>query len=388
MRTRPAVIIKCIVTAFLFFGVGLAQASHFRGAAMVPEVDASGVLTIRTASFWRKGNPNTPSPVVTGPGVAGISASFVSAVDDDGDPSLTIRNSVHTLQLPAGGGTYTIVWNSFNRILGIQNANASRWQMDSVIVWDGASAIRPITFGFSALSPEVVRAQNYNGNLGAVPALALTLTYDQALNLNINSQPPGFVINTTTGALFIPAANTTTYLDNSNNASVGGDYAFSGNIFASDGSSVEFDWMFDAVDVGSNLSPSVDDAAVAGNVGDVISHTFTGADPNAGDTLTWSFVSLTGPGSGAPAIAPTFDVNTQQFSWNTAGSAAGIWQVQVRLTDQGGLTDIGILNITLAKVVAVPVPVPTLSEWSIMLLVISLALAAFIYIRRINTLRP
>ena len=100
------------------------------------------------------------------------------------------------------------------------------------------------------------------------------------------------------------------YLDNPS-ANVGADYAFSGNILASDGSAVEFDWLFDAADSNGNLAPQVTDAAIAIILGDTASHTFIGMDPE-GSPLTWLFVNFFGPG--VPALLLSFDLLTQLFT--------------------------------------------------------------------------
>lgn len=336
----------------LAFAGSAAQASHFRGAAMVPSVDANGLLTITSTSFWRNGAVNSISPFVSGVG----SATTISTTDDTSDSRFTKRVDVSTIQLP-GAGSYAISSSSCCRVEGIRNFPGSSsvgWQMDSNIVWNGRSATTPILFNFSAVQPEVVRGSNYSGNLGAVSGNGSTLTYDQALN-GIPSQPPGFTIDPTTGALSIPSSSTSGYLDNSS-GNPGADYAFSGNIFASDGSSVEFDWLFDAVNTGSgNLAPTVTDAVINALVGDTINFTFTATDdgnPNPPGALTFTYLGFLG----SPAIAPVYDPATNSFTWNTTGSAPGTFIAQVRASD-GSLTDVGSLTINLGTGgTAVPEP--------------------------------
>lgn len=328
----------------LAFAGSAAQASHFRGAAMVPSVDANGLLTITTTSFWRNGAVNSVSPSVSGVG----SAVTISTTDDTSDSRFTKRVDVSTIQLP-GAGTYAISAGSCCRVEGIRNwgggSSSTSWQMDSAINWNGSSASTPILFNFSAVQPEVVRGSNYSGNLGAVSGNGSTLTYDQTLN-GIPAQPPGFTINTTTGALFIPAANTAGYADNAS-GNPGADYAFSGNIKASDGSSVEFDWLFDAVNTGSgNLAPTVTDAVINALVGDTINFTFTATDdgnPNPPGALTFTYLGFLG----SPAIAPVYNPATNSFVWDTTGSAPGTFIAQVRASD-GSLTDVGSLTINLS----------------------------------------
>jgi len=350
--------------------------SHFRGAAMIPSVSAGGLLTLTSTSFWKADRPEGidegcnsstcpaggANPTVVNVATMQPVGSMVDVGGSEGFGNLARRTidssdarfarvvQRHTFQLSAAG-LYEIREMVCARVAGIRNAPAECTEMNSRIRWDGSSANTPITFNFSAVQIEVVRGQDYAGNLSAVPAPGITLSYDQSLNQSITSQPPGFSINTSTGALSIPAASTATYLDNTA-GNAGADYAFSGNIIASDGSKVEFDWMFDAVSTGSaNRAPDANNAMVNATVGQTVTHTFTGSDPD-GNALTWSFNQILGPGGAAPLIAPTFNAATQQLTWNTTGSATGTWSLQVQARDPGGLTDIGVLTVNLG----IPVP--------------------------------
>lgn len=325
------------------FAGGVAEASHFRGAAMIPSVDENGKLTVTTTSFWR---PTSVSQVQANVSGASYLSSAASVIDTS-DVRFTKVINVDTFQL-SGAGTYNITGSSCCRVDGILNFpggnSSTSWTMNSTIVWNGTSGNTPILFNFSAVQPEVVRGSDYSGNLGAVAGSGLTLSYDQVLN-DIPSQPPGFTIDPATGQLFISAANTATYGDNGD-GNIGADYAFSGHINASDGSSVEFDWLFDAVNTGSgNLAPVVTDAIINALVGDTINFTFAATDdgnPNPPGGLTWSFIGFLGGG----ATAPTFDPVTHQFLWDSTGSAMGTYVAQVQVSD-GALTDIGLLTINL-----------------------------------------
>jgi hypothetical protein len=328
------------------FAGGVAEASHFRGAAMIPSVDEDGKLTVTTTSFWR---PTSVSQVQAGVSGGATYLGSASSIIDTSDVRFTKVINVDTFQL-SGAGTYNITGSSCCRVDGIQNFpggnSSTSWTMDSTIVWNGTTGNTPILFNFSAVQPEVVRGSDYSGNLGAVAGPGLTLSYDQVLN-GIPSQPPGFTIDPATGQLFISAANTAAYLDN-NEGNAGADYAFSGHIKASDGSSVEFDWLFDAVNTGSgNLAPVVTDSVINALVGDTINFTFGATDdgnPNPPGGLTWSFIGFLGGG----ANAPTFDPVTHQFLWDSTGSAIGTYVAQVQVSD-GALTDIGLLTINLGN---------------------------------------
>lgn len=327
-----------------------AHASHFRGGAMIPTVSASGLLTVNATTFWR---PTAPADIDEGGAIAtsnGSMAQLGAQVTDTSDLRFTKVTSVHTLQLTAGAGLYTISASSCCRVSGPINSFSNTWTMNSAILWNGSSASTPILFNFSNVQPEVVRGLAYSGNLGAVAGAGLTLTYDQVLNAGITSQPPGFTINTTTGALSIPAASTTlaNYPDNAS-GNIGADAAFSGNINASDGSFVEFEWLFDAVATAGNLAPTVNDLIINALVGDSISTTVTASDdglPTPPNALSWTDVGLLGA-LGTCSNAPTFNTATQAFAWNTANCTPGSYVYQVQTSDSEK-SDFGTISINLA----------------------------------------
>jgi len=340
-----------------------ALASHFRGAALVPSVDANGLLTVTSTSFWRPTAPGSTFPTISGVGTM----TQQSIATDTSDSRFTKVTQVHTGQLP-GAGTFNISWGSCCRVRGIQNwtppsSSSVGWTMNSAIAWDGSTANTPILFDFSAIQPEVVRGTAYNDNLGATSGSGQTLSYNQVLN-GIPTQTPGFTVDPNTGALHIPSSDTAGLLDNNepgtspiSPGAAGADYAFSGNILASDGSFVEFDWLFDAVDTASgNLAPNVTDHVVTALVGDNINQLVNGTDPNAGDDVTLSILSFLGPSANlAPVFTPGAAGNptTGTFVWDTTGSAPGVYIANIRGTD-GLLTDTGTITINLSTTSSPP----------------------------------
>lgn len=317
----------------------VADASHFRGAALIPTVSANGLLTVTATTFWRKGAADDLGITVSGTG----NFSPTSTSLDTADSRFDVRTSTFSAQL-SGAGTYDISMSSCCRVAGIANwapgSSSVGWQMDSRIVWNGTTANAPILFNFTSVQPEVLRGANYSDNLGATSGSGHTLTYNGALN-GIPQQAVGLTINPTTGQLTIPAASTAQYADNPINA--GADQAFSGTILSSDGSFVEFDWLFDGVDSTSNQAPDVDDVVINALVGQTINQTVTGTDPD-GNPLTWDLLSSFGP---CGAINPTFDPQTQQLSWDSTGCGVGTYIFNVRASD-GSLTDVGTVTVNLS----------------------------------------
>ena len=319
---------------------------------MIPSVSASGLLTVTATSFWR---PTAVADIDEGGPIqvsgVGSMVQVGAQVNDTSDARFTRVTSTHQIQLP-GTGTYSISASSCCRVGGILNASESTWTMNSAIAYNG-SASTPIQFNFGAVQSEVVRGADYNGSLGAVAGPGLTLSYNQNLNQSINSQPPGFVIDPNTGALFIPGSSAAVYGENGQN--LGADYAFSGNILASNGSFVEFDWLFDAVQTGTgNLAPQVNDAIINVIQGNTASHTFTGTDPNgtpyAGHTENGFDVT---PTAGAWFVAQAFgnpvpDVFAGPVGSPTLSSLLVQYIAQVLASD-GSLTDVGQLTINVVS---------------------------------------
>jgi len=322
-------------------GTTAVEASHFRGGSIVPTINANGVMTTTVTTYWRK----------TGVGVsqkAGMGTQTSRTIDQSDSRFAVVKES-YRLQLRSGG-TYNLRAASCCRVSGIANVGNVGWALDSTIVWDGQNAAAPILFDLSAINPEVVRGAAYSDNLGASSGTGLTLTYNQQLN-GINSQPLGFQVNTNTGELTIDAASTLVGYSDNPTANVGADVAFSGQILASDGSMVEFDWLFDGVGKSSGLAPDVQDQVINALVGDIVTTTVIGSDPEGGP-LTWDMLSFFGPPG---ALNPTFDPLTQLLTWNTAGLAAGDTLVaNIRAKDNTGLTDVGTIRINLARSVPEP----------------------------------
>lgn len=326
-----------------------AQASHFRGGALVGSVSASGLITVNATTFWRPTAVDSVSSISTFSKVG-------SDVLDTSDTRFTKVSEVFTRQL-TGAGLYTFSASNCCRVSGPINSSSNTWTLNSGIFWNGTTANTPILFNFSNVQPEVVRGTAYNDNLDAIAGAGLTLTYDQVLNAGISSQPPGFTVDPLTGALSIPIGSTTlaNYPDNPSNA--GADAAFSGNIKASDGSSVEFEWLFDAVATAGNLAPSVNDVIINALVGTTVSTVATAVDDGLPtNTLTWVDIGLLSP-LGTCSNSPTFNASSQAFAWNTAGCAVGSYLYQVAASD-GQKSDNGSITVNLSSPNGNTVPEP------------------------------
>jgi len=361
--------IHMAVAASLPGFAGAADASHFSGAAMIPTITTSAtgakILTVVQTSFWRKNTSQSDAVRLNGT----TTLNQISAVTDTSDSRYDVRTTTYTTDVTnIAPGLLQLTSSNGNRVAvgaSLGNWSQSSWTMNSAIAWDGTSDTAPIDFDFTTIQPEVSRlaGNDYSQNLNATSADGLTLTYNQNLNQNINSAVPGFSVDPNTGLMTITGdANRAQITDNEglnpgpNPSNLGADAAFSGNIIASNGSFVEFDWMFDGVDAAANNAPVVDDAVINALVGSgPLMHTFVGNDPEDGALLngaSWDgALQLSGNIGGAQ---PMFDVNTQQLTWDTSGYAAGTYLISARAFDSQNVGDFGTLTVNLCVTLSDP----------------------------------
>ncbi|MEO9514587.1 MAG: VPLPA-CTERM sorting domain-containing protein [Paracoccaceae bacterium] len=366
--------------------VSQAEATHGRGAAIVPSVDANGTLTVDMVGFWRQ-DPNDPvcsfphdciTATVTGPGGTFAGSIGGNAAANSGGATLDLNDSrraevrqIDTLQLNQGAGLYTIEWGSGNWVPGVEGLANNNYGTTSTIFWDGSTANAPILFDLENIQQEVVRGQGYSDNLDATSGNGLGLTYASSTpgtRTGVAEGPDTFAIDAL-GNVTIDAgdeiAGTGTYdiTDNISSTAPSADHAFEGSITNADGSSVEFYWVFDGVDTGgpTNTAPNLDDLVVNVILGQTLNQTIEATDPNTGDTLTLDLLSFTGSGETFPAGLSGSSPLSGLFSWDSTGSTVGDSFLAIFETrDDGGLTDRGSLRINVIAdpggTPAVPLP--------------------------------
>jgi len=359
----PALVATAVVAAA---SGGAAEASHFRGAALTPSVSSDGILTIDSTSFWRQqvGTSvctfphecvaNSFRPTVTGPGGINLSGpdNIASQTQDLTDTRRTEVTEQFTFDISNGGaGVYDISWSGSSWVSGVPNAGGG-YGTTSSIFWDGQSDNTPILFNLNNIQQEVDRNTDYSDGLGAVPGSGLSLSYAETLADGMSAQPAGYSISST-GEIQITDAGTDAITDNSFNP--GADTAFSGEIEASDGSSIEFVWVFDAVD--EITVPEVQDQIINALVGDTISTTIVATDP-ADEDLTLDLVSFVGPGAGIGDVS--FNAATGLFEWDSTGFADTQYVASIRATNESGFSDTGTItiNLRLDQNGGTPVPAP------------------------------
>jgi hypothetical protein len=350
-------------------GLGVAsqaEASHGRGAAIVPSVDASGLLTVDMVGFWRQSTTSVCSfphdcisATVTGPtgGVIGFVGGGTtrndSATLDLSDSRRAEVRQTDTLQLSGGSGLYTIEFSSAAWVSGVEGLNSGLYGVRSTIFWDGSTANAPILFDLENIQQEVVRGQAYSDNLNATSGNGGTLSYSTTAPsglTGVGSNPDTYAIDATgtiSIAAGVEASDTGTWDIDDNTSNPGADHAFEGQIANSDGSSVEFYWVFDGVedDGTNNLAPQVDDIVVSVVAGTTLNQTIEAVDPNTGDTLTLELISFNGSGGSFPGGLTGASPLSGTFSFDSTGATVGDTFQAIFEASDGSLTDRGSLTI-------------------------------------------
>ncbi|MEM7472270.1 MAG: VPLPA-CTERM sorting domain-containing protein [Pseudomonadota bacterium] len=348
-----------------------AAASHNRGSVLIPTIDGNGNLTVETTSFWRTTFPDRVSRItIEAPDGTSVTRTTLNQSTDTADTRWYRTDDDYTGSLSglfgasATAGVYTISWDSCCRVGGLPSGANEDMGTTSTILWDGQNAVDPITFDIQNIQPNVVRGAPYSDNLDVTSADGNALSYNDAYTpVGITTQATGFAIDGS-GQISIAGADTATYADNPSAQNIGADIAFYGAIVASDGgtevANVQFDWVFDGVDQGSNQVPDVADVVINAMVGDAINTLITATDPN-GDPIALSQLSFNGPG-GSIAGSMFLDNgdDTGTFTWDSTGFAVGTYIATI-LGNDGGLTDQGTVTINLTAgggTGPTPVPLP------------------------------
>jgi hypothetical protein len=122
-------------------------------------------------------------------------------------------------------------------------------------------------------------------------------------------------------------------------------------------------------DLAPNQAPFVNGDALALDIGDTLTYTVTGGDPDLPgdadpsdptvDSLTWSLNNVSGPQ--ALNIADySFDVNTQLLTWDTTGYAAGVYSFLIGIDDSSASSS-GTILVTLSEPQVAEVPEPAMA---------------------------
>jgi hypothetical protein len=106
------------------------------------------------------------------------------------------------------------------------------------------------------------------------------------------------------------------------------------------------DLSFSFTNLQQYLPPTINNDTFSSVVGDNLTRTITGTDPN-GFSLTYAFTGFVNA-TGVLNL-PVFDAATHSFHWNTTGTTPGVYVANFSATSTDGLVGSGMVTITLAS---------------------------------------
>ncbi|WP_165954401.1 IPTL-CTERM sorting domain-containing protein [Seongchinamella unica] len=372
---------------------GVAQASHFRGGTFTTAtIDSNGVVTATMETSWRKnaGDGTASFNVYAiGDTTRATSLGFIqvpSPRTDSSDPDY----DVHTANLawdlsaiPLAQGTYIIRYSSCCRIGAIANAVSGDFAVETVVNYSGSTNSAPVIF--SDPNFRIAIGQPFSQNLNANdPDGDLPLTYVFLTNTTDPeygaAQVAGLSVDSD-GQLSMSGADT-------GNLNDGDNLVAKIRITDSTGAWSDRDIMFIAANTG-NSPPVISDPLPGGNsrtiqVGDSLVINVTATDPDSGQLITLTATGVPAnatfvPGSPGNPVSGT-------FTFNPDNSQQGqVFGINFDAQDDDGtfpLTDSVNLLVGVGTAptrgggdpAAESTPIPTLSEWAMIMLVLSLGL--------------
>ena len=364
-----------VSAAVMTFAAMEANASHFRYGTMSWTRSQANPLevTFNITEAWRAAAPDTLS--FSGGGVSfntSENRNTVGTFTDAQSEQYTVFSTSITRTF-SSAGVFNVSAGTCCRIGSLQDGNANAYfRMESVV--DLLSPFADNTGSPVAQAPIIVpmpittsgNTTSFQLPLGDPDAENLTVSLASTAQSGLNDGIP------TVGGNNLTVSSTGLLEWDTSGASAGQKFAVQLRVDEDDSdNSIPVDFIIEISNAQANQAPTVDGASFNLEVGDVLSHTVTGNDPDNGPSpLSWDPINLiTGPQTVSNAL---FDVNTQLLTWDTAGYATGTYTFFMSNFD-GAANGLGQIIVTVSEA--------TVSEPG-MALVFGLGLAGIAYTRR------
>jgi hypothetical protein len=354
--------------ALTAFAATDASATHFRYGTMNWTVDGSDA-TGRTVNFtftegWRVSDSITYN---LGDGTTFNTSSNRTTIGnftDANGEAYSVFSSTLT-KTYASNSVFNLAGSNCCRISTLQNGNNDQWFNLTASV-DLTAANAGNTGSPVAQAPVIVPMPITTS--GTTTSFQLPFADPDNDSVTVSVAPAGTGSNSTTSGLStaLPTAGGNTLSVSStgllewdtSGATAGQKYALQLEVDENGSDNrITLDFIIEISNDAANQAPFVNGDVLSLEVGDPLSYTVTGGDPDNGpDPLTWTLNNITGPQT-LNIADYSFDTNTQLLSWDTTGYATGIYTFFVSNFD-GAANGLGsiVVNLTQPQVAEVPEP--------------------------------
>ena len=371
---------------------GSAMASHMRAAIMKDtSITAAGLVTGTLQTAWAKGSMNGSENInvyaladtarATSLGVITTN----NTLTDTSDPAFDVATAPIALNFGPSGlnltqGTYILRRDNCCRIGGIINGAPSTIAAEAAVVWNGTANSSPV-FNSTPYA-RVALGLPFSFFINASDPDSTPVTYALLVNPGFPEYGAplvnGLTLNTSTGQLTMSGVDTALLVD-------GGTYAV--KVRATDGSGAYADWDILLIALTTTNVPPVIATPPGGanqtvTVGQTLSLNISATDPDGTQNVTLQAQGLPANATFTPGAPANPTSGTLAFS-PQVGQVGQTFAFNIVATDNDQAFPLSsTLSMQLTVGAAAPVPIPTLSEWGMIILSGLMVLGTLVVRRR------
>ena len=343
-----------VIGATAAFAAAEAQATHFRyGTVNWTRNQANPLeVTFNITEAWRA---SAPDQLFFNNGDGGsfntsTNRTTVGTFTDAAGEQYTVYNTSIT-QTYSSASVFNLTQSSCCRISTLQNSNNDQnFSLQATV--DLTQPVSTNVGGPVAQAPIIVPLpQTTAGNFATVQ-LPFADPDNDAMTVSVSSTGQSGLITAlpTAGANTLSVSSTGLLSWDTSGTTLGQKYAIQLRVSEDESANtIPLDFIIEISNSSANQAPFVNGQSITLELGDVLSTTVTGGDPDSGPSpLTWNLDAITGPQTVSNA---SFDINTQSLIWDTTGYALGVYTFFISNFD-GAANGLGqiVVNVTAATV--------------------------------------